>query len=215
MGTVLDEVDKRANLALTNQMEMLIFYLNDKQLYGINVFKIIEIIECPKNITKMPLSNPSIRGTVDFRGKAVVVIDLGDVLGMPPLDYKNNITYIIICEYNNAINGFLINSPDSLITRGWDEIKSPSGLLSQTSSYLTAIAYADNNETIQLLDIEKILAEIVGINEELSPEMKEQISQTDGIGRKVLVVDDSKTARLMVKTVLDQFGISCTVILAA
>lgn len=210
MDTIFDEVDKRANLALTNQMEMLIFYLNDQQLYGINVFKIIEIIECPKNITRMPLSNPSIKGTVDFRGKAVVVIDLGDVLGMPPVDYKNTISYVIICEYNNAVNGFLISRPDSLITRSWDEIKSPSGLLSQSSAYLTAIAYADNGETIQLLDIEKVLAEIVGIDEDISEETKEQGKDINAEGQHVLVVDDSKTARMMVKTVLTQLGIACT-----
>lgn len=208
MDTVFDEVDKRTSLALSNQMEMLVFYLNDQQLYGINVFKIIEIIECPNTVTKIPLAHPSVIGTVDFRGKAIVTIDLGDVLGLPGFDYKNNLSYIIICEYNNAINGFLIKNPDKLINRGWEEIKSPTGLLSH-SGYLTAIAYDDNNETIQVLDIEKILAEIVGISQELSIEIKEKMS--DMTGRKVLVVDDSQTARIMVKSVLDQAGIQSTV----
>lgn len=75
MDTGLDEVEKRTSLALSNQMEMLIFYLNDQQLYGINVFKIIEIVECPKTITRLPLSHKSIVGTIDFRGKAITVID--------------------------------------------------------------------------------------------------------------------------------------------
>lgn len=210
MDAVLDEVDKRSRLALSNQMEMLIFYLNDEQLYGINVFKIIEILECPPTVTKIPLSNPSVKGTIDFRGKAVVVIDLGDVLGMTPLDFRNSLCYVIICEYNNAINGFMIKRPDTLLTRGWDEIKSPSGMLTQ-SAYLTAIAYADNGETIQILDIEKILAEILGLSTELSAEVAAQGRDSGSAGMNVLVVDDSATARMSVESVLRQLGVTCTV----
>ena len=42
--TSLDEALKRTSLSRTNQMEMLTFRLSDGQLYGINVFKIIEIL---------------------------------------------------------------------------------------------------------------------------------------------------------------------------
>lgn len=111
MSTILDEVNRRANLALSNQMEMLIFYLADNQLYGINVFKIIEIIECPKVLTKLPLANEAVCGAVDFRGNPVTVIDLGYLLGLPRLDYSRQICYIVICDYNNAVNGFLIVNP--------------------------------------------------------------------------------------------------------
>ncbi|MCX8070692.1 MAG: chemotaxis protein CheW, partial [Thermodesulfovibrionales bacterium] len=184
---VMEEVDRRANLALSNQMEMLIFYLSDRQLYGINVFKIIEILECPKVMTKLPLSHEAICGAIDFRGNAVTVIDLGYVLGLPKVDYANKICYIVICDYNNTINGFLIINPDSLINRGWDEIKSPSGLLTK-SAYLTAIAYNDNGDTIQILDIEKILAEVIGVDETLSNDFvkdKDDMSQYN-----VMLIDD-------------------------
>jgi two-component system chemotaxis response regulator CheV len=214
MDTVFDEVYKRTSLALSNQMEMLIFYLNDQQLYGINVFKIIEIIECPKTITRLPLSHQSIIGTVNFRDKAVVVIDLAAVLGMPPFRHKDVICYVVVCEYNNAVNGLLINNPDSLITRSWEDIKSPTGLLGQ-SAYLTAIAYTDKNETIQILDIEKILAEVIGIEDTLTAQMRNELQTKDVRSRHVLVVDDSLTARMSVKSVLDQAGIKCTVIESA
>ncbi len=209
MEGILEEVDRRANLALSNQMEMLIFYLADAQLYGINVFKIIEILECPKTMTRLPMSNEAICGAIDFRGNAVTVIDLGYVLGLPKIDYSKQICYIVICDYNNSINGFLILHPDSLINRGWEEIKSPSGMLNK-SAYLTAITYSDKNETIQLLDIEKILAEIVGIEDSLTEEF---LSTQTGNGvdkAHVLIIDDSKTARQLMKGVLDQLGIAST-----
>ncbi len=209
MNNVLEEVDRRANLALSNQMEMLIFYLADNQLYGINVFKIIEILECPKTMTKMPLANEAVCGTVDFRGNPVTVIDLGFVLGLPRIDYSAQICYIVICDYNNSINGFLIVNPDSLINRSWEDIKSPSGLLTK-SAYLTAIAYTDNNEAIQILDIEKVLAEIIGIDDTLSKEFIPSQDEISKVRHNVLVIDDSKTARQLMETVLNQMGIGST-----
>ncbi|MFQ3573451.1 MAG: chemotaxis protein [Thermodesulfovibrionales bacterium] len=206
MITDMDEINRRSRLALSNQMEMLIFYLSDRQLYGINVFKIIEILECPRNMTRLPMSHESIVGTVDFRGRAINVIDLGFVLGLPKIDYSQHLSYIVVCDYSNNINGFLIVHPDSLINRGWEEIKSPSGLLSK-SAYLTAIAYNDNNETIQILDIEKILSEIIGISDEVSDSFINTETLSDV---EVLVIDDSKTARQLMKSVLDQIGIKST-----
>ncbi|HIJ59408.1 MAG TPA: chemotaxis protein CheV [Nitrospirae bacterium] len=204
----MEEVEKRTSLALSNKMEMLIFYLYDRQLYGINVFKIIEILECPKAMTKLPLANPAICGAIDFRGNPVTVIDLGFVLGLPKVDYAKMICYIVICDYNNTINGFLIINPDSLINRSWDEIKSPSGMLTK-SAYLTAIAYNDNGDTIQILDIEKILSEVIGVDEILSDEfsnLKDDMSQYH-----ILLIDDSKTARQLVQSVLEKLGVTFTI----
>ena len=70
------EVGKRANLAMSNQMEMLTFYLTDKQRYALNVFKIIEILETPDRITKIPHSHPTLKGEINFRGKPISLIDL-------------------------------------------------------------------------------------------------------------------------------------------
>ncbi len=56
----LDEAIRRSTLSSSNQMEMLTFRLTDGQLYGINVFKIIEILECPNRINKVPQAHPAI-----------------------------------------------------------------------------------------------------------------------------------------------------------
>lgn len=207
MATVLEEVDRRSKLALSNQMEMLIFGLSDEQLYGINVFKIIEIVECPKALTHIPSSHASVKGVLDFRGKGITVIDLGAFLGMEPLDTENSICYIIVCEYNNATNGFLIKYPDRLETKGWDEIKNPTGILAN-ASYLTAITYIDDaTKTVQILDIEGVLAEVLGM-ETAVKSMPE--SGGSYIGINVLVADDSRTARASIQSVLTQMGIRHT-----
>ncbi|MBF0608596.1 MAG: chemotaxis protein [Candidatus Magnetobacterium sp. LHC-1] len=202
---IFQEVQQRTQLAFTNQMEMLLFYLNDDQIYGINVFKIIEVIECPSNVVKMPYSHQSVKGTIDFRGKAVIVIDIGEFLGMQRQDFKNSLSYVIVCEYNNNIQGLIIKNPDSLVTRSWEEVKSPSSVLGK-SGYLTAIAYSDNNEMIQILDIEKILVEILGMDTKIADEFINQANEAALCGHHILVIDDSKAARALIEAVLEQLG---------
>ncbi|MBF0316533.1 MAG: chemotaxis protein CheV [Nitrospirae bacterium] len=202
---LFQEVQQRTQLAFTNQMEMLLFYLSDNQIYGINVFKIIEVIECPSSVVKMPYSHQSVKGTIDFRGKAVIVIDIGEFLGMDRQDFKNTLSYVIVCEYNNNVQGLIIKNPDSLITRSWEEVKSPSSVLGK-SGYLTAIAYNDNNDMIQILDIEKILVEILGMDTKISDEFVKQAGDSILCGHHVLVIDDSKAARALIESVLEQLG---------
>ena len=206
MDTLLDEVDRRANLAFSNQMEMLTFHLTDSQQYGINVFKIIEIVETPKAITTIPQAHSAIIGGFDFRGKMVIVIDLSLSLGMEPVDWKNTISYIIVCEYSNTTQGFLVSRPNVLLNMGWEQVKKP-GEVIQNSGYLIGLAYDQANEAIQILDIEKILGEVIGLDDKISQELLDQERSTDAGDLRVLVLDDSKAARGMMKNALDQMGI--------
>lgn len=205
MSDIFSEVEEKTSLAMTNQMEMLTFHLTDGQLYGINVFKVIEVLECPKRIIKMPNAHVAIKGAIDHRGKPINVIDLSEALGLEPVDYKNDLSYIIVCEYNNVTQGFLIRETDSLVQKNWNDIKSPSGLLG-FQAYLTALAYTDDEQTIQILDIEKVLAEILDMSEELSEDMLEKVMESDYSDCHILGVDDSMTARTMLQSVFDKVG---------
>ena len=56
MAGVLDSVNQRTQLVGQNRLELLLFRLDGPQLYGINVFKVKEVLQCPK-LTVMPKSN--------------------------------------------------------------------------------------------------------------------------------------------------------------
>lgn len=211
MASTLDEAIQRTNLSQSNQMEMLTFRLTDKQLYGINVFKIIEILECPRRIDRMPNSHPAVKGALDFRGSALAVIDLSEAVGLPSKNFCDELAYIIICEYNRSLTAFIIHDPDTLLTRSWADIHKPEGV---SALSLVAIAYSDSSEAIMLLDIESILAEVVGIDRELSTAVMEGV-EGKGNGRHVLVVDDSRTAIMLLQSVLDRIGFTSTAMMSA
>ncbi|MBF0163200.1 MAG: chemotaxis protein CheV, partial [Magnetococcales bacterium] len=202
------DVNKRANLAFSNEMEMLTFVLTDGQLYGLNVFKIIEIIECPKTITRIPQSHPAIKGTIDFRGHAINLLDLSEAMGLEPVSYLTKLSYVLVCEYSTSIQGFLVSEPDRLIQKSWNDVIRPDGSL-YGNSYLTAITY-DNERTVQILDVEKILGDIIGIEDVISEDLSQRAKKLKIENFHVLAVDDSNAARQLMASAFDQLGLRHT-----
>lgn len=65
-----------------------------------------------------------------------------------------------------------------------------------------------------LLDIESILANVVGIEHDLSSNAMTD-AEGKGSGRHVLVVDDSRTAIMLLQSVLDKMGFTNTAVMSA
>ncbi|MBF0124575.1 MAG: chemotaxis protein CheV [Magnetococcales bacterium] len=204
----MDDIDRRTNLAFSNEMEMLTFFLTDGQLYGLNVFKIIEILECPKTVTRMPHAHAAVVGAIDFRGHAVPLIDLSYALGMEATDRSVGVSYVLICEYSTTTQGLLISRPNMLIHKSWDDVNRPEGSLYDTT-YLTAITYHDD-QPVQILDVEKILSEIIGIDDTVATDLVEKGQHLVMKEHHILAVDDSKAARSMIHSALEQLGIQHT-----
>jgi len=201
MAGILDGVDQRTNLAGYNRLELLLFRLSTRQRFGINVFKVQEVIQCPP-LTQIPGSHPVVRGIANKRGKTITVMDLSMAVGGPPLADSDG-HFMIITEYNRQIQGFLVGSVDRIVNMNWKEIlPPPKGIAND--SYLTAVTQVDD-ELVGVIDVEKVLQEIIGGSEVVSAGIiDEEIRQSV---QRVLVVDDSSVARNQVKRVLDQLGV--------
>ena len=117
MAGVLDSVDKRTQLVGQNRLELLLFRLNGNQLYGINVFKVREVLQCPK-LTELPKRNPIIRGIAHIRGGTISVMDMALATGGAALDNIDD-CFIIISEYNMAVQGFLVTGVERIVNLNW------------------------------------------------------------------------------------------------
>ena len=201
-SSTIDEAAQRTSLSASNQMEMLIFRLTDIQLYGINVFKIIEIVECPKRIDSVPHCHPASSGVIDFRGKAIAAIDLSQAVGLAAMNFKDKLAYLIICEYNRQLTAFIIQSPEMLLTRSWSDIHKPQGVKAKS---LVAIAYTDAAEAVMLLDIETILSDVVRLDKGME-ETSLGSDNLDWASLHILLVDDSRSALLLLQSLLDKLG---------
>lgn len=204
MAGVLDGVNRRTQLAGHNRLELLLFRLHRKQRYGINVFKVQEVIQCPP-LTQVPHAHPAVRGVANLRGKTITLIDLSMAIGLSPLnDVKNS--YVIITEYNRTTQGFLVNGVDHIVNLNWDEILPPPK--GTGSNYMTAVTHVDK-DIVEIIDVEKVLAEIIGVNQQVSNDVLAQKTAVE-VPHHILVVDDSSVARNQIKRTLDQLGIEST-----
>jgi two-component system chemotaxis response regulator CheV len=202
MAGVLDGVDQRTNLIGKNRMELLLFELSGRQQYGINVFKVQEVLTCPA-LTSVPHAHPIMRGLATIRGKTMPVLDLGLAIGQRAIeDISDN--YMIITEYNRTTQGFLVKSVDRIVNMNWDEIKPPPKGVGK-DNYMTAVTEIDS-KLVEIIDVEKVLADMNGLNTGLSDDIS-GISAEKPV--RVLVVDDSTVARNQIQRTLQQLGMEC------
>ncbi|GAB3003734.1 chemotaxis protein CheV [Psychrosphaera aestuarii] len=205
MAGILDSVNQRTQLVGQNRLELLLFKLKGRQRYGINVFKVREVLQCPP-LTSMPRLNSFVKGIAHIRGQTISVIDMGLATGGRPIvDVKNS--FIIITEYNRTIQGFLVDSVERIVNLNWESVMPPPQGSGRTN-YLTAVTEIDK-ELIEILDVEKILEEIAPSSTKVSDGLiSDSQEMQDELGdRTILIVDDSSVARNQVKRALEAVGL--------
>ncbi|MBC3764782.1 chemotaxis protein CheV [Neptunicella marina] len=207
MSGILASVDQRTNLVGENRLELLMFKLNSSQVFAVNVFKVKEVITLPK-LNNMPGSHPNLKGVTNYRGSSIPIIDLRRAIKMPAREIEANAN-VVITEYNRSVQGFLIGQILSIVNTSWSEIQPPPSSVGK-SAYLTAITQVEvegRKQLVEIIDVEKVLAEIVEYDIEVSPEILDKDIIEHLKGQKVLIVDDSATARAQIRDTLEQFGL--------
>lgn len=204
MSSFMNAVDQRTNIVGQNRLELLMFRLHGSQPYGINVFKVREVIQCPA-LSELPGANPHVRGIAHLRGVPVTVIDLSQATGGKRIEDLTH-AFILVTEYNRSTQGFLVGGVDRIVNINWDQILPPPHGAGK-SHYLTAVTNVDNR-LVQIIDVEKVFAEISPVDETVSESVKAKSAEMDVKNITVLVADDSAVARNQVKRALTSVGIS-------
>lgn len=206
MAGVLDGVDMRTQLAGQNRLELLLFKLIGRQRFGINVFKVQEVIQCPA-LTQIPESHPAVRGIANMRGQTITVMDLSQAIGSLPIqDWQEK--FIIVSEYNGRVLGFLVEGVERIVNMNWEDIKPPPKGAAG-NSYMTAVTRIEE-ELVQIIDVEKVMQEVMGSNEDINNDIVDTGVATES--QHILVVDDSMVARNQVKKVLEHLGVQYTLV---
>jgi Chemotaxis signal transduction protein len=205
MASILDSVNQLTQLVGQNRLELLLFRLNGRQRFGINVFKVREVLQCPK-LTAMPKLHPFVRGVAHIRGQTISVIDLSMATGGRPVQDLSQ-AFIIIAEYNRSVQGFLVGNVERIINMNWESILPPPKGAGRYN-YMTAVTEIDG-ELIEILDVEKILDEISPVNTDVSADVVASSEEHHTRGSLVMVADDSSVARKQVQKALNAIGVEC------
>jgi len=204
MAGILDSVNQRTQLVGQNRLELLLFRLIGSQRFGINVFKVREVLQCPR-LTSLPKQDPYIKGVAHIRGQTISVIDMSKAIGGPAITQTEE-SFIIIAEYNRSVQGFLVAGVERIVTLSWkDMMPPPEG--AGKSSYLTAVTEIDD-QMVSILDVEKILNEINPVSTALSEEVADETVGEELGERIIMIADDSTVARNQVKRALEPLGVT-------
>ena len=204
MKAVQQDIDERTNLTGTNKFELLLFRLGTdsalgkSELFGINVFKIREIVAMP-NITPIAGATPHSLGVVNLRGQIIPVLDLPAIVGCKP---QTGLNIMLVTEYARTTQAFAVESVEDIVRLDWKQV-----LSAETSGargkLVTSIARLDGNtdgsRLAQVLDVEAILQMVSPSDEhhvdpeKVGPRLKIKP------GSIVLAADDSFVARTLIE----------------
>ena len=195
----------------SNEMELVDFRIFKQEddsvyegIYGINVSKVREIIRVPA-LTELPGTPEFIEGIFDLRDVVIPVVNLAKWMGIAqPEDAEKN-SRVIITEFNNVLIGFIVHEAKRIRRINWNDIE-PANFVSSTSeidsSKITGVTMIENDNVLLILDLESVVQDL-GLYEPDTSHAAVEIEQFRGLA---LVLDDSSTARKIVKEALINMG---------
>lgn len=208
MSGILDSVNLRTQMVGQNRLELLLFELETAQRYGINVFKVREVLQCPE-LTEVPRQTTAIKGMAHVRGETIPVLDLSAAIGRRPIpDEEQRKCFLIVAEYNRRTLAFMVRKVDRIFNTQWDQIMPPPAEIG-SENYLTAV-FEHEGKLIEILDVEQILADLYPMPTEVSEEVATEQVRKEALQHHVLIVDDSAVARNQMSRSLESLGVKVT-----
>jgi two-component system chemotaxis response regulator CheV len=192
------------------KFELLLFRLGEEsvsrqsELFGINVFKVREIVVAPPITTVVNAPKFNL-GVANVRGQLIPVIDLPGVMGCTP---KTDAKIVLVTEFARTTQAFLVDEVVEIIQLDWKHLLAADG---SGAGLVNGIARVDgdaaDSRLAQVLDVEQILRDV-------SPSARGAEADDHGgaeirlpAGSVVLFVDDSVVARRMVEESLKKMNV--------
>jgi two-component system chemotaxis response regulator CheV len=204
------DIEQRVRLAGNNMFELLLFRLGEapdsaqRELYGINVFKVREILAMPA-ITAVAGAKPEILGVADIRGQIIPVIDLAKVTGCRP---KNGPKILLVTEFARTTQGFAVEEVDDIARLEWNQVLSAESHSSgrTVTSFARLDGNVDGSRLAQVLDVERIVRDVLPSRDaEITEASTGRVKLKPGA--RVLAADDSGVARSLIEQSLTAMGV--------
>ena len=204
---LLESVESHTRLAGHNRVAMLLFRLGDAALFGINVFKVREVLR-KSPLERMPGAHPLLAGSCDYRGKTIPVIDLGVAMGYPPLTAVDS-AHLVVTEFGRSVQGFLVADLQRIVHCTGESLEAPSSALG-FGGRVSAVTRIDG-QLMAVIDVEQVLSTIEGSAVEISTRVQQAGEQQPIAPRRILVADDSLVARHRIVSLFKQMNIDCII----
>ncbi len=167
------DIDKTTSLHLNNEVQFLCFRLDaekDAQLYGMNIFKIREIIHYDGEVTEILGGSDGVMlGFLSVRGESIPLVDVKRWLHYNASDKSRNLTecsvkddhnLVIVCHFSNHSIALKVLKIERIIHKNWTEISAGDKQGINGEGKLSAITRFDEERVVQILDMEKMISDV-------------------------------------------------------
>jgi purine-binding chemotaxis protein CheW len=138
------------------QKEKYLTFLLEKEVYGIEIKYVTEIIGI-QPITEIPELPSYIKGIINLRGKIIPVMDVRLRFAKPPADYTDR-TCVIVIDIETLSVGLIVDSVSEVITIPEQEIVPPPDIRKAGNRFINGIGKVMNDVKL-ILDCGKLLNE--------------------------------------------------------
>ncbi|GAA8812316.1 chemotaxis protein [Helicobacter pylori] len=166
-------IDKTTSLHLNNEAQFLCFRLDkekDTQLYGMNIFKIREIIHYDGEVTEILGGSDGVMlGFLSVRGESIPLVDVKRWLHYNASDPSRNLkecsvkddhNLVIVCHFSNHSIALKVLKIEKIIHKNWTEISAGDKQGINEEGKLSAITRFDEERVVQILDVEKMISDV-------------------------------------------------------
>ncbi|UOS60186.1 chemotaxis protein [Helicobacter pylori] len=166
-------IDKTTSLHLNNEAQFLCFRLDeekDAQLYGLNIFKIREIIHYDGEVTEILGGSDGVMlGFLSVRGESIPLVDVKRWLHYNASDLGRNLkecsvkdghNLVIVCHFSNHSIALKVLKIERIIHKNWTEISAGDKQGINEESKISAITRFDKERVVQILDVEKMVSDV-------------------------------------------------------
>jgi len=144
-----------ANEEVKRADEQVVVFLLDKESYGIDIFRVSEIIRL-REITPIPKSEEHIRGLVNLRGKTIPVVDLRVRFRLKAQD-ETDLSRIIVVEAAESQVGIVVDAVTEVVNLEGENIEAAPGLVTELDAdFVRGVAKTETG-IITLLDLDQAL----------------------------------------------------------
>jgi purine-binding chemotaxis protein CheW len=133
-----------------------ITFLIDKQMYGIEIRYVTEIIGI-QQFTEMPDSPDYIKGIINLRGKIIPVMDMALRFSKEPKEYDDR-TCIIVADISGMSVGLIVDSVSEVVAIEQENIVDVIDAMGMNNRHVKSVGKIGGN-IILLLDCSKLLTE--------------------------------------------------------
>ncbi len=192
----------------TNEVEIFEFTLGEHR-YGVNVAKVNQIIQREQvKITRADLPPHGVLGSIPFRGKPAMTLDLRAILGIEGEEIDPSRALMLVTQFNDQVVAFAIDAAERIHRVSWNSFEPISASFSQENPFVNGIVRLEDR-LILILDLEYILTLVnpnlgMSVDTQKIERIEEKYKPREEI--KILFAEDSNMIRGMVTRQLGEVG---------